>query len=185
MKFKLSLILLYVFIAVQVWAQSIVPPGENATNRSLVGLGIYLPMGNFSNTHVAGVGLDYSRSNHRFGNTIRPTKFAGWMLNGGLQYFLGKEVDFNSHAFRYGGYLNVYAMGGAMINPIPAGYLALNLGPSFDIYQQSANVGARVQFTARYFVSPVIAVGAGVFYLKHSRSEALIASGLTLAYAFK
>src|SRR5689334_14594281 len=58
-----------------------------------VAFGLYRPVGIFSESHVAGAGIDYSRSRHRFGKGVLPAKPIGFILQGGASYFLGKKIN--------------------------------------------------------------------------------------------
>lgn len=56
-----------------------------------IAFGIYMPIGIFSKSHIAGAGIDYSRSHHRFGRNISPRRLIGFIVNGGIIIILAKE----------------------------------------------------------------------------------------------
>jgi hypothetical protein len=184
MKISLFLILVSGGLGQIASAQLLVPPSQSEAPRQQVDFGVSIAVGNFSKSHGPGVGIGYSRSQNRFRTHAKPAKFIGWVLDGGLNYFVGKKVKEPTYEFRYGGYLNLYAGGGIIVNPFSKGNIILTTGPSLDIYKQSANAGLRVKISTHYFLFPEVAIGAGFTWLKHLRSESLLAPSINVAYAF-
>ena len=133
---------------------------------------------------MAGVGVDYSRSRHRFGKPEVLVKSIGWVVNGGINYYIGKTITTAGYDFRYGGYLNLYAMGGAIYNPVKNGNISLTAGPALNIYKASVNAGISVNFLSNYFISDNIAIGPGIIFKKHTNTDALWALTLRMCYAF-
>ena len=158
---------------------------EKANGKSqAVAFGVYLPVGIFSESHIAGAGIDYFRSNHRFGKGISPVKSIGFIINGGINYYLGKTISTAGHDFRYGGYFNVHAMPGIIYNPVKNGNIALTAGPALNLYKGSANAGIGIRFSTNYFISENIAIGPGVVYQKHINTDALWAITIRASYIF-
>jgi len=149
-----------------------------------IAFGPYLPVGIFSESHIAGAGIDYFRSRHRFGKGILPAKPIGFIINGGINYYLGKMINTAGHDFRYGGYLNLYAMPGIIYNPVENGNLTLTAGPALNLYKGSANVGIDINFLSNYFISENIAIGPGIVYKKHTNTDALWAITIRGSYIF-
>jgi hypothetical protein len=158
---------------------------EKAKGKSqAVGFGVYLPVGIFSESHIAGAGFDYTRSRHWFGKGISPAKPIGFILHGGVSYFLGKKTTTLGYDFRYGGYLNLYAMPGIIYNPVKNGNIALTAGPALNLYKGSVNAEIGINFSTNYFISENIAVGPGVVYKKHTNTDALWAVAIRASYIF-
>src|SRR5688500_6684097 len=96
------------------WAQSIYTSSLKHINgkREATSFILYIPVSTFSNSHIAGAGIDYSWSRHRFGRDISADKLIGLIVNGGINYYAGKKITSAGYDFRYGGYINLYAMPG-------------------------------------------------------------------------
>jgi hypothetical protein len=184
MKNYLFLILLGVLTYVNGNSQTADPRSKKVGKTQALAAGLYLPLDVFARSHVAGVGIDYSRSKHRFGKGMTISKKIGWVLNGGVNYYLGKMITTAGYDFRYGGYLNWYAMAGAMYNPVKNGNLVLTAGPAMNLYKGSVNAGLGINFLTSYFISETIAIGPGIIFKKHSNTDALVALTLRASYIF-
>lgn len=149
-----------------------------------IAFGIYKPLGIFSESHVAGAGIDYSWSRHRFGRGISPAKSIGFIIHGGLNYYLGKKIKTVGYDFRYGGYLNMYAMPGIIYNPVKNGNIVLTAGPALNLYKGGANAGIGINVSTNYFISENIAVGPGIIYKKHTNTDGLWTVAISASYIF-
>ena len=149
-----------------------------------IAFGLYLPAGVFSKSHIAGAGIDYSRSRHRFGRNISPGRFIGFIVNGGINYYAGKRITTAGYNFRYGGYINLYAMPGIIYNPLKNGNISLTAGPALNIYKASATAGIGINLLGNYFISKNIAIGPGIIYKKHTNTDALWAVAIRASYIF-
>lgn len=147
-----------------------------------IAFGIYTPIGVFSKSHIAGAGIDYSRSNLRFGRNISPGRLIGFIVNGGINYYTGKRIKTAGYDFRYGRYLNLYAMSGIICNPVKNGNISLSTGPALNIYKASATAGIGINFCGNYFVSRNIAISPGIIYKKHTKTDALWAVAFRASY---
>jgi hypothetical protein len=79
---------------------------------------INIPVGEFSETHIGGISLNYSWSHQRFGKLNKlPEKLIGLTANVGADYYFGKKETVAGYSFKYGGYAYLYALGGAIFNP--------------------------------------------------------------------
>lgn len=149
-----------------------------------IGFGLYMPAGTFSNSHIAGTGIDYSWSRHRFGRDISPGKLIGFIVNGGISYYIGKKIVTAGYDFRYGRYINLYAMPGIICNPLKNGNICLTAGPALNIYKGSANAGIGINLLSSYFISENIAIGPGIVFKKHTNTDALWSGTIRALYAF-
>lgn len=149
-----------------------------------IAFGLYLPAGDFSQSHIAGAGIDYSRSRHRFGRNISPGTSIGFIVNGGINYYAGKKITTAGYAFRYGGYINLYAMPGIICNPLKNGNISLTAGPTLNIYKAGATAGIGINLSGNYFLSENIAIGPGIIYKKHTNTDALWAGTIRASYIF-
>jgi hypothetical protein len=149
-----------------------------------IAFGLYLPVGVFSATHIAGAGIDYSWTHHRFGRNIPTDKPIGFIANGGINYYTGKKITTTGYDFRYGGYINLYAMPGILYNPLKNGNVVLTAGPALNIYKESINAGIGINLFSNYFLSENIAIGPGIIYMKHTNTDALWATSIRASYVF-
>ena len=151
---------------------------------NLVALGLSFPMGAFYRTHTAGLTIDYSRSNHRFGNDAFADKLIKFAINAAASYNVGKSATTAGYEFRYGGYFTLWAMAGIDYKPAMPVNVSLTAGPVMSIYQGSADIGAGVNLFWNYFLSKNIAVGPGISYRKHAKTDALWSGTIRASYAF-
>ena len=160
------------------------PARQNKGKQNVIAFGFYLPAGVFSQSHFAGAGIDYSRSHYRFGKNISPDKFIGFIVNGGVNYYAGKRITTAGFDFRYGGFINLYAMPGIIYNPVKHGNVSLLAGPALNIYKKSATAGFGINLLSNYFISENIAMSPGIIYKKHINTDALWAITIRASYIF-
>ena len=149
-----------------------------------VALGLSFPVGVFNRTHTAGLTLDYSRSNHRYGNDAFAGKLIKFAMNGGVGYNVGKSTTTAGYEFRYSGYFMMYAAAGIDYKPANPVNISLTAGPMMSIYKGSADFGAGVNLFWNYFLSKNIGVGPGISYRTHSKTDALWSGTIRASYAF-
>ncbi|MEP7374032.1 MAG: hypothetical protein ABI675_11625 [Chitinophagaceae bacterium] len=152
--------------------------------NNAVALGFSFPIGVFNRTHAAGLTLDYSRSNDRYGNDAFAGKLIKFAMNGGVSYHAGKSTTTAGYEFRYGGYFIVYAAAGIDYKPAIPVNISLTAGPVMSMYKGSADIGAGVNLFWNYFLSKNIAVGPGIHYRKQSKADALWSGTIRASYAF-
>ena len=164
-------------------ADTLMKRQTNGANNA-VAFGLYLPLGVFTQSHIAGAGIDYSWTRRRYGRNVSPAKLIGFTVNGGINYYVGKKITTAGYGFHYGGYINLHAMPGLLFNPVKNGNLSLTAGPALDIYKASANAGIGITLLANYYISKNIAIGPGVIYRKHTNTDALWSATIRASYIF-
>ena len=134
-----------------------------------ISLGLNVPIGDFSSTHIAGIAADCSPTRFLYG--IKSTKKLFFTYNGGIAYYLGKEEAVSGYAYDYPGYLFIHAFGGVLYNPIKNGSITLTAGPALGIYNSNTqfNLGSRLEFS--YYISKNIAIGPGIILMKESEAN--------------
>ncbi|MET0392702.1 MAG: hypothetical protein ABW019_06155 [Chitinophagaceae bacterium] len=151
----------------------------------LVSLSAHVPIGVFSQSHVAGAGLSYSWSAHRYGSSkIIPSKPAGLTFTGGAAYYFGKKVTTAGHDFRYSSYTYLHAGAGVIVNPWEDGSISVTAGPGVGIYGGKTSVGAAAGLCGNYFIRPRMAIGPEITYKKHARTDALWTGGIRVSCVF-
>jgi len=157
--------------------------GRGAVNS--ISIGINIPVGEFSETHIAGISLYYSRSHHRFGRlNILPRKLIGFTANGGLDHYIGKKETVAGYDFKYGNYTYLHAFGGIIYNPSRQTNISLTTGPSMSLYKGNADLGFGVSWNGSYYFTGRIAFTPGFIYMKHAKANALWAASLKATYNF-
>ncbi len=153
------------------------------THSHAVSASLLFSVGEFSKTHVAGLGLGHSWSRHRFGTDSITHKKIGFIINSGIEYLLGKEVRTAGYDFRFGNYFSFFSMPGIVYQPLRKGLLYLNTGPFLAIYEGNFNLGLGGQFGAQYNISQNMAIGPALVLKKRPETNALWMLGLRGVYA--
>ncbi len=155
------------------------------TASNVVAAGIHIPFGEFGETHLAGISLNYSWSQSRFGRMgVLPKKLIGFTTDAGIDYYLGKKEKTAGYYFKYGGYTYLHVAGGIIYNPCKKGNISLTTGPSVGIYKGSGNVGFRVGLNGSYYLNTRLGLSPGVIFIKHREANALWAATLMASYNF-
>ena len=149
-----------------------------------VAVGFYLPADVSARTHVAGAGIDYSWSRHRFGMNTNKDKRLGFIANGGATYYIGKSVTTAGYSFRYRNYLNLHAAAGVVYNPLTKGNIALTAGPAIRINENNTRAAIAVNLFGNYYLSEHITIGPGLVARKSSGVGAVWAGAIRASYAF-
>lgn len=158
-------------------------PEPFPTHSHAVSASLLFPVGEFSDTHIAGLSLGHAWSRHRFGTDSVTHKKIGFIVNSGVEYLLGKEVRMASFDFRFGNYFSFYSMPGLVYHPVRKGLLYLNCGPFLAIYEGNFNLGFGGQFGGQYNISQNIAIGPALSLKKRPDTNTLWFLGLRGIYA--
>lgn len=158
--------------------------GSTAGADHAVSFAAHVPLGVFARSHIAGAGLHYAWSHHRFGRITAPAKPVGLAFQAGADYYLGKKITTAGHDFRYNRYLYFHAAAGVLVNPFAHVNLSLTAGPTVGIYSGKADAGLGVNLYGSYFISEKIAIGPGVTYKKHAQADALWTGVVRVSYIF-
>ncbi len=146
---------------------------------------ISIPIGAFSSSHIAGAGLEYSWSRHRYGQDVYPKKLLGLTVHAGGSYFLGKNQTVAANDFRFGGYTYLHALAGIIYNPFSDANVSLVAGPGMGIYKGNSEMGWVVKLAGNYYFREKISIGPAVMYRKHAGSESLWSLMIRAVYTFR
>jgi len=141
-----------------------------------------VPVDRFAGSHLAGVGLSYHWSNHRFGDSVNARKWIGFTAQAGADYFIGKKETVAGYPFRYGNNLYVQLMPGIICNPTSRSSVILLAGPSLGIYKEASSLSLGVNLSGTYHFTRKIAAGPSFFYRKHGEVDALWTAGVKVGY---
>ena len=180
---KYSCFLLFCCWIFHAKAQSVNPSGHRSKGKDqLVSFTASVPVGVYAESHIAGAGLAYAWSRHRFGDSVHAKKIIGFTAQAGLDYYFGKKVTTAGYSFRYGNHLYAHVMPGIIYNPSSRTNLSLLAGPVLGIYKESSSLALGVSLTGAYYFNSRISLGPVVFYRKHAEVDALWTAGLRVSY---
>lgn len=177
--FLLSLSLL-VYVVTLAQTDSLKASGKS----NAVAVGLFIPIDVFARSHVAGGGIDYSWSRHRFGLDASVTKRIGFMLNSGINFYIGKKTTTAGYDFRYGNYIDLHATAGALYNPFSKVNISLTAGPALSIYKKNIRGAIGVILLGNYYLSRHIAIGPGIVFKKYSNTTIRWAGTIRASYVF-
>ena len=181
MKKTLIILLTGLLVTKAVCAQTDISNGKS----HVAAFGLNVPLGEFSETHIAGISAHYSWSHHRFGKLkALPKKLIGFTANGGIDYYFGRKEVVAGYDYRYGGYIYLHAFGGIIYNPCKKGNITLTAGPTTGIYKGNADAGFGINLNGSYYFTDRIAFTPGVMYMKHDKTNALWAASFKATYIF-
>lgn len=173
------------FIALQAGAQSATPSGYHPKGKSHQAIfTASLPLGVFADSHIPGVGLAYSWSHHRFGDSVNARKIIGFTAQAGFDYYIGRKETTAGYSFRYNNYLYAHVMPGIICNPSSKTNITLLAGPALGIYKESSSLAFGVSLSGAYHFNNRMSVGPVALYRKHAEVDALWAAGLRLSYVW-
>jgi hypothetical protein len=157
--------------------------GKNKSNT--VSLGPAIPIGSFSDTHKYGVTVEYSWTNHRFGLMKKiPAKRIGFILNTGVNYYLGKEETISSYQYKYRSFTYIHAYGGAIYNSWKKGSIHLTVGPATGIEDKIVEFWWGFNLSGSYYVNEKIAITPDINFMKQSIADPLLAVAIRATMAF-
>lgn len=147
-----------------------------AGQHVLVSVGINLPLGEFSTTHLIGAGVDCSPAANWFG--LLKTKKIAFTYNGGAACYVGKKETASGYSYKYPGFIFIHALGGILYNPVKKASLSLLAGPALGIYNGNTrfNIGSKLE--AAYLFSKKIRIGPGIIMMKEPGTNAIWSAAL-------
>ncbi len=147
--------------------------------------GFLRPLGNFSETHWGGIGIEYTPGTRIFRLPYTPGKpRLSFIYNGGLAYYFGKKETVSNYPYKYPGYLLVYALGGIVIDPFRNFDLLLTAGPGLGFHNGSTRFAITSKLDANYFISQRLILGPSLIMMKEMKSDPLWSGSLRIGYVF-
>jgi len=177
------LMLLLSLVSKQVMAQSAKPVKQSQNGNTGLGLGINIPAGSFSSTHVAGISAEYAPVRHVLG-LIKQKKWA-FTYNGGIAYYFGKKETVSGYRYKYPNYTFIHAFAGVLYQPCKKTALSLTAGPALGIYNGNTRFNTGSKLEATYFINPKLAIGPGLILMKESGADALWSAGLKTTFVLQ
>ena len=172
------------FLFVFVVSTSSAPVTQVDKKNNALTIGLYAPTGDFSDSHVIGIGADYWWIPFRPHKDSNDTKQIAFAINGGVHYFFGKNITVNSYGFEFGNFLDVHIMPGLIYNPFKRSVIQLSAGPAANLYKQNIRIGAGAGLFTSYYLTEKISVGPAIHFRKFSNTAALWSAGIAASYFF-
>ena len=139
-----------------------------------VSVGINIPVGNFSSTHIIGIGVEYSPLRHTF--QLFKLKHLALTYNSGVAYYIGKKETVSNYPYKYPGYIFIHAFGGVLYNPVKSGSVSLTAGPALGIYNGNTRFNFGSKLEASYYISKNVGIGPGIILMKEPGATSLWAA---------
>ncbi len=152
-------------------------------NKQEVSAGLSVPLSNFNETHIAGAGLQYSISNHRFGIT-KPASIIGWIGSAGVDFFLGKKDKEAGYSFKNGNYVHSRLLGGIITNPTTTSQVSLQSGVGWGVYQGTHAINFCTQLNGTYYLDEQWGVAVKLLMIKEKGAQILWAPGISISRTF-
>ena len=185
MQKKISFLCIAVLSAINTIAQPNGDKKDYTGYSNSIGLSLSLPIGDFSDTHSFGVGLNYSWSNDRFGKrSARPENPIGFTFNVGADYYFGKKENTGVYSYDYPGYTYFHAYGGIMHNPCTNGYIDLTAGPVLGLTDGNSDFGFGVNLGGSFGICRNVGINPFFTLMKHSDSDPIYTFGVRGHYNF-
>lgn len=137
---------------------------------------INFPLGDFSSTHIAGIGAEtiFGKS---WPDTVKSKKLC-FIYKAGLRYFPGEKQKISGFPYRYPGYYFIHAFAGIMYKLSNKINFALSAGPAIGIYNNSTRFTIGADLNISYSVKNNLSLGPVIIMMKESGAEGLWSVGL-------
>ena len=156
-----------------------------------IGLNFSLPLGRFGESHILGIGVQYSWGLHHYGKmNATPIKQLGFTANTGVDYYFGKKETIgtipNTTTYKNQGYTFVHLYGGLVYHLNLLGDISLTAGPAMGFVGGHTNFNLGANLSTSFFTNPRknIWITPNVTLMKQKRSDALYALAVRISYAF-
>ena len=137
----------------------------------IVSAGIFKTLPEFSQTHRFGAGFGFSWSKHRFGlQEKKPSKPVGFIVDGGIDHYFGKEEKINSYRYKYNSFTYIHTYAGMNYNVNKRGNINLTAGPALGIEGGFTTFFWGVNLSGAYFIKKRISLSPGILFMKDPES---------------
>ncbi len=152
------------------------------SGNTALSIGINIPVGNFSNTHLIGIDADYSPARHRFG--LFKLNHIAFTYSGGGSFYFGKKETVSGYPYKYPGYIFIYGLAGLLYNPARNFSFILYAGPGLGIYHghKRFTIGSKLEMN--YDIGEKFSMGPGIFMMKEPAANPLWSATLKTTMRF-
>jgi hypothetical protein len=157
-------------------------PSGRAKPQQLASVLLYVPVGSFAKSHVAGLGLNYTFFHPRYKIYVFK-KYIGFTANTGVDYYLGKKTVVADHDFKYGGYGYAYLQAGIVTSITKKTGITLTAGPAMGLYKGNTEFGWNATMMVAWHISDSrFLIGPGITVKKQQQTDALWAIAFRTSY---
>ena len=151
-----------------------------------VSVGICKTIPEFNQTHNFGVGFGFSWSKHRFGlQEKKPSKPVGFIVDGGIDHYFGKEEKINSYRYKYNSFTYIHTYAGMNYNVNKRGNINLTAGPALGIEGGFTTFFWGVNLSGAYYIKKRISLSPGILFMKDPESpDPLLSLFIKAGFAF-
>ena len=153
---------------------------------NLGSFGTEIPIGDFSNTHLPGIGIEYSRSKNRFGIfSAADIKKIAFVYGGGAAIYIGRKENVSLYPYKYPVYIFIKTTAGVIYKPGSKSGFKITAGPAIGIYNGNTQFNLTTKLDGSYYVNEKLAITPGIILLKEMTvADPLIAVSLKASLAF-
>jgi hypothetical protein len=156
-----------------------------AGKRQAVSAGINLALGDFSSTHTGGIAVEYSRSQHRYGQlAAMPAKKWGYLIEGGLAYYFGKKETVSGYPYDYPGYYFLHVYPGLLYNTCKKGLISISAGPALGLYNGDLRFTIGGTLRGTWYINERTGITPAVLIMKEPGADPLWAASLKASFIF-
>ena len=153
---------------------------------NLGSFGTEIPIGDFSNTHLPGIGIEYSRSKNRFGIfSAADIKKIAFVYGGGAAIYIGRKENVSLYPYKYPVYIFIKTTAGVLYKPGSKSGFKITAGPAIGIYNGNTQFNLTTKLDGSYYVNEKLAITPGIILMKEMTvADPLIAFSLKASLAF-
>lgn len=161
-------------------AQKSVEDTQPHLKSNLVSVGTEIPLGDFSSTHLPGIGIEYARSKNKFGIlSITDKRKIAFVYGGGAAIYIGRKETVSLYPYKYPAYIFIKASAGVFYKPSSKSGFTFAAGPAIGIYNGNTQFNIASKLDGSYYMNKKLAITPGIILMKEMTvADPLIAFSL-------
>jgi hypothetical protein len=148
----------------------------------VIGLNISIPAGQFSGTHIAGAGLDYSPA--KLNKRLFHSKKLFLDYNAAMEYYLGAHGHFNGYPVHYRDYLLTILYGGVLYSFSTATDAQFMIGPGLGLHNHYFSFTPSLKGQLDHYFKSGKGVGVQLNVYKESGARPITSIGIRGTWIF-
>ena len=182
---KILSLLFLLLMHLQMTGQQVSGKKTNTGKDNLLTVGAEIPIGDFSNTHLFGIGIEYLRSKSKFGIISDNSKGKiAFVYGGGAAVYIGKKETISFYSYKYPAYFFMKATAGFLYKPGLKSGFTITAGPAIGMYDGNSQFNLTGKMDGSYFISEKMAITPGIILMKEMTvADPLVAFSLKVSWA--
>ena len=182
---KILSLLFLLLMQLKIKGQEASDKKANPGKDNLVSVGAAIPLGNFSSTHLPGIGIEYAKSKNRFGIlSIADKRKIAFVYGGGAAIYIGKKETVSLYPYKYPVYIFIKKTAGVFYKPGSKSGFTFAAGPAIGIYNGNTQFNLTTKLDGSYYVNEKLAITPGIIMMKEMTfADPLIAFSLKASLA--